>query len=250
LAPRLAFPIENYLEFAKLGKTELLDCSEAERKLLRPFDAPQSFEFMKSIASPDLATWRNQLNNFQAPELGSLLKGDRWGVLHADFVPSIYGDLQQDLYSTDILNQVLQMDQQEVLVNQVLPFVDRLSMAHSVEVRCPFLDYRIVEFVNRLPGHLKIHDADCKYILKKAVAGLLPQELINRPKEGFVQPIYSWMRGTLASWTKEMLFSLPKDLFNHHGLTALHDAFLRGEPAYEAKIWNLVCFSIWCNSRS
>ena len=73
-------------------------------------------------------------------------------------------------------------------------------MANSIEVRCPYLDYRIIEFANRLPGRYKIKNGIVKYIHKKAVKNLLPEAPNDRPKEGFVQPIYAWMQGELNSW--------------------------------------------------
>ena len=95
----------------------------------------------------------------------------------------------------DPLNRCLFVDFETLLPDQVLPFVDRLSMAHSVEVRPPFLDHRIIEFAATMPGRLKIREGRIKHILKQAVAPLLPADLIDRPKEGFLMPINNWPRG-------------------------------------------------------
>src|SRR5262249_9382763 len=84
----------------------------------------------------------------------------------------------------DPLNRALFLDLETLLPDQVLAFVDRLSMAHSVEVRPPFLDHRIVEFAARLRGSTKIKAGRVKHILKMAVNDLLPPELLARPKEG------------------------------------------------------------------
>src|ERR1051325_373098 len=90
--------------------------------------------------------------------------------------------------SRDPLNRALFLDLETLLPDQVLAFVDRLSMAHSVEVRPPFLDHRLVDFVARLPGRLKIRGRRVKSILKEAVKDLLPGDLLERPKEGFIMP--------------------------------------------------------------
>ena len=88
---------------------------------------------------------------------------------------------------------MLEMEWNTQLPDQVLAFIDFLSMAHSVEIRSPFLDYRLVEFVATIPGNMKIRNGNVKDILKKTVGHLLPEEITERPKEGFVLPIFDWM---------------------------------------------------------
>src|SRR3989441_5101106 len=73
--------------------------------------------------------------------------------------------------------------------------VDKMTMATSVEARVPFLDHELVEFAIALPPQLKVRDGVGKYLLKKAVEGLLPHEIIYRPKQGFGAPIAEWFRG-------------------------------------------------------
>ena len=92
-----------------------------------------------------------------------------------------------------------------ILPDQVLTFVDRLSMAHSLEVRSAFLDTEVVEFVASLPGSLKIRNGETKYILKQAAARYFPEEMIRRPKEGFLMPITQWVLGELQPWVRETL---------------------------------------------
>ena len=118
---------------------------------------------------------------------------------------SYYRQLLAHSTAKDPLNTTLEVDQRELLPNQVLPFIDRLSMAHSIEVRSPYLDYRLIEFANRLPGDFKIHQGINKYVHKLAMRGLVPEDLLTRPKEGFVQPIYSWMDTCLKSWVRRRL---------------------------------------------
>ncbi len=104
------------------------------------------------------------------------------------------------LTSHDPLNRILEMEWNTQLPDQVLAFVDYLSMAHSVEVRSPFLDYRLVEYVATIPGALKIRDGIVKDILKRTVEPLLPEGITHRPKEGFVLPVYDWMMEKLKDY--------------------------------------------------
>ena len=245
LAHRLAFPIEHYLLLREQGKTEWRDLEKQNLDLIHPFGSPEQFSFLKSVASRDVAEWRGRLAVFSHRERGQLLTRD---FLHAGGYPEIkdpYQELNGHLTAKDALNKALEIDQKELLPNQVLPFVDRLSMAHSIEVRVPYLDYRIIEFANRLPGNFKIKNGIVKYIHKRAMEKLVPSDLVQRPKEGFVQPIYSWMHGSLKGWVEDNLDSLPEDVFNLEYVKNLKKGFQAGDQTLNAKIWNLVCFGLW-----
>ena len=245
LAHRLAFPVENYLYLISCGKKDWHDLGQEDKESIHPFEGPEQFRFLKSIASRDMAEWRGKLSVFSHPERSRLLTRD---FLYAGGYPEIndtYKDVAKQLTAKDVLNKSLEIDQKELLPNQVLPFVDRLSMAHSIEVRVPYLDYRIIEFANRLPGNFKIKNGIVKYIHKKTMEKLVPSELIQRPKEGFVQPIYSWMHGSLKIWVEDHLDSLPEDIFNLEYVKNLKKGFQAGNQTLNAKIWNLVCFGLW-----
>jgi asparagine synthase (glutamine-hydrolysing) len=96
----------------------------------------------------------------------------------------------------------LRFDQKYFLPDDILTKVDRMSMAHAVEVRPPFLDHRIVEFAATLPVSLKIRGARQKLVLKTLMAGKLPPAVLSRPKVGFDIPAHDWLRGPL----RELLF--------------------------------------------
>ena len=121
----------------------------------------------------------------------------------------------QNLTSRDALNRVLEAEFNGIFPDQVLTFVDRLSMAHALEVRCPFLDTDVVEFVAPIPGTLKIHDGETKYLLKKAALRYFPEEMVRRPKEGFLMPITPWVLGHLQPWVRE---TLSPERLRMHGL--------------------------------
>jgi asparagine synthase (glutamine-hydrolysing) len=243
LTHRLSFPMEHFQRLKGQGKSEHAQFSEDELALLHPFDSPDRFAFLRRIASPVMSEWRDALSVFTTAERARLLMPDFFG----DCLPPVnpYRAFDTGGTARDALNRTLEVEQAELLPNQILPFVDRLSMAHSIEVRCPFLDHRLVEFVDSLPGEFKIRGGVNKYILKKAVEGIIPPEVVNRPKEGFVQPIYSWMHGALRQWTVELLESLPGEIVNLRYVEPIKRAFLDGDTAMNAKIWNLACFSLW-----
>lgn len=248
LAHRLAFPIENYLKMKAGGFHHLHELDEEQSSRIHPFNTPDQFKFLSAIAADRISTWRNRLSVFSESERSELLTGGFRKIIDHK-TQNVYCDIENRLTAGDALNRSLEIDQMELLPNQVLPFVDRLSMAHSVEVRVPYLDYRIIEFANRLPGRMKIYRGMVKYIHKEALKELLPTELLQRPKEGFVQPIYTWMHSHLKQWTKAQLMELPDTLFNMNHVNRLVQAFESGDQTINAKIWNLVCFSIWYRTR-
>lgn len=249
LTHRLAFPVEALLSFRAQGKARREDLAPEELALLAPFDSPGQYNFLDRIAAPRQALWRDHLSVFPLAERLELLSPEFLAALPEGERVDPYAELEAWLTAGDALNRVLEVDQAELLQNQILPFVDRLSMAHSIEVRCPFLDHRLVEYVNRLPGRYKIGGGPGgpinKRILKLAVADLLPEELLARPKEGFVQPIYTWMHGALKDWTLDCLDGLPGELFRAAALAGLRQRFLAGDTGVNAKIWNLACLGLW-----
>lgn len=245
LAHRLAFPMENWLLLQQQGKREWCDLTREDLARLRPFDNEEGFSLLHSVAHREQARWREKLGVFDPSELFDLLTPEFLNLSGSLEAATFWPQITTGLTAVDALNRVLEVDQRDFLPNQILPFVDRLSMAHSIEVRCPYLDHRIVALANSLPGNMKIKNGITKYIHKKSLVGLLPNDLLNRPKEGFVQPIYSWMHGPLRAWTLEALQALPGHWFKPVALEKLTSGFMAGDTKLNAKIWNLVCFSFW-----
>jgi len=161
-------------------------------------------------------------------------------------------DLVRDLYAaagtSDPLNRALFVDFQSLLPDQVLPFVDRLSMAHSVEVRPPFLDHRMIELAATIPGAMKIKAGRVKHILKEAVRDLLPQDLLDRPKEGFIMPINEWILARLRPEVEALLS--PASLAAHgliapEPVQAMLAAHYAGTANHGNRIWNLMMLQSW-----
>lgn len=251
LSHRLAWPMHHYLRFQAQGHTDLDSLDAAQRSLLAPFDTPDQFRFLGQVAHRDQAVWRMRLCVFDEAAKRRLLSDDFMAAALPADTGGLYGGLVGQGTARDPLNAVLEVDQRELLANQVLPFVDRLSMAHSIEVRSPYLDHRIIEFANRLPGRLKINNGVNKYVHKLAVASLVPKELMARPKEGFVQPIYSWMRASLRPWVESTLSPARLSSHGFFRAAAVQDLLNRhfsGPEDLSAQIWNLLCFQVWYDS--
>ena len=104
---------------------------------------------------------------------------------------------QLELARSGVVDRYLRVDQNYYLADDILYKTDRMSMAHSLEVRPPFLDHRIVEFASTLPQRLKIRGFQQKYLLRELMRGKLPERILNRKKTGFDIPTHDWFRGAL-----------------------------------------------------
>ena len=150
--------------------------------------------------------------------------------------------------TSDDLAPYLWLDQKYYLADDILAKSDRMSMAHSVEVRPPFLDHRIVEFAARLPAPLKIHGGQQKIILKELMKDKLPKAILDRPKTGFDIPAHEWLRGPLLPLLTDAL---------HHGTSEYSevfrsdviDRFLRLHLERKANVgyhlWGLLILFLW-----
>jgi asparagine synthase (glutamine-hydrolysing) len=103
------------------------------------------------------------------------------------------------------LNRYLLLDQKYYLQSDILPKLDRMSMAHALEVRPPYLDHRIVEFAASLPQKYKVRGLTLKYLLRELMRGKLPERIIRRKKMGLDIPAHRWFRGPLAPLLHDML---------------------------------------------
>src|SRR5436305_9543224 len=155
-----------------------------------------------------------QLDNFY----GAFSAGERQTMLGSSHVKTTNpyaGYLSYwDARHGSVLSQMLYADQKTYLL-ELLMKQDQMSMANSIESRVPFLDHVFVEFASRVPEHLKIHGKTGKYILKRAVEDLLPQEIIYRPKMGFPTPLRQWFRDERAEPIHKLLLD-PKKLLAEH----------------------------------
>lgn len=148
----------------------------------------------------------------------------------------------------DILSQIMFADLTGYLPDDLLVKVDIASMANSLEVRSPFLDHKFVEFAVAIPNSLKLRHGETKYILKKAFARLLPDEVLERKKMGFSIPIDKWFRHDLREFSYETLLDCNKeikDYFDQKFLKHMLDAHCSGVANYGTKLWLLINFALW-----
>jgi asparagine synthase (glutamine-hydrolysing) len=148
------------------------------------------------------------------------------------------------------INDVLMADTQMVLPNDMLTKVDLMSMANSLEVRVPILDYTVVDFAFTIPTKFKIADGHTKKILKDTFRDVLPDELYTRPKRGFEVPLLKWFRTGLRSLIEDDLlndkFVEEQGIFDLHEIQQLKRQLFSSDPGeVHARIWGLIVFQYW-----
>lgn len=143
------------------------------------------------------------------------------------------------------LSLIQYLDMKTYLPGDILTKVDRASMAHSLEVRVPILDHKFVEWVSGLPPQVKLNGREGKYLFKKALEPVLPNDILYRPKMGFGVPISAWFRGPLRERVRSQLVegSLARSgLFEPAVVRRLVDEHQSGRREHSATLWSLLMF--------
>jgi asparagine synthase (glutamine-hydrolysing) len=146
-----------------------------------------------------------------------------------------------------VVDRVSRLELKSYMANTLLRDTDAMSMAHSLEVRVPLIDHKIVEFATRIPASLKLRDGQTKVLLTEALADLLPPEVINRPKQGFEMPVAHWMRRELRPVLDDLFAPAAvtrRGLFDPTEVGRLYGDFLNGHGIY-MRVWALATLELW-----
>lgn len=149
----------------------------------------------------------------------------------------------------DFLNQMLYLDLKTFMVSLNLTYNDKMSMASSVEVRVPFLDWELAEWVAwNIPPHLKLHRGSTKHILREAMRPMLPPEVLRQRKAGFGAPVDDWLVRDLQPMVDDLLSEASlckRGLFDPDPVRRLIYAHRSGREDYSLQIWQLLTLEIW-----
>jgi asparagine synthase (glutamine-hydrolysing) len=181
-----------------------------------------------------------QKQTFFTPELLKSLNG-------FSTFDSVYQVMKGYTGDKDNLHRALFFDFKTFL-NGLLIVDDKLSMAHSVEARVPFLDNELVDYVSRIPSGLKLQPGQSKIILREAMRGLVPEETIFRRKQGFTPPDQTWYKGKSLKHIKELILgpqSRERQYFRPEAIETILDEHLQDKHNHRFLIWSLMCFEWW-----
>jgi len=165
-----------------------------------------------------------------------------------ELVKRVYEKYKSKSNVDDPLRQMIYLEFKNRLPELLLMRVDKMAMATSVEARVPFLDYRLVEYSFKIDSKIKIKNYITKYILKKSVEGIIPNEIIYRKKQGFAAPMNYWLRNELSNFTKHYLLNSnihKLNLFNKDFIKFLIESPLSNRYDYVQNTWNLLNLFMW-----
>ncbi|HVD86936.1 MAG TPA: asparagine synthase (glutamine-hydrolyzing) [Solirubrobacterales bacterium] len=201
--------------------------------------------FARAAAKADPLERHHAWKEIFAPETRVALAGG--GASGWDPV-DLYRERYAETVSAEPLARMQDVDLGIYLVDDLLVKTDRLSMAHSLELRVPFLDPRVAEFAMALPTRMKVRGFAKKRLLRRALAPLLPKQIVHGRKQGFSIPLAAWLRGPLEPFAREVL--APSTL-ERQGLLApaavapLLDRHLAGREDLSRQIWGLMALTLW-----
>ena len=174
------------------------------------------------------------------PELAQEMRGrDSLALLDAAYDASD---------APSFLEQTVHADVQLYLPDDLLVKMDIASMAHSLEVRSPFLDHRVLEFAAALPARLKLHGLTQKYLLKQVMRGILPDPVLDRRKMGFGVPIDHWFRHELREMAYDVLLdsrARQRGYFRPEVVRRYLDEHVSGRTHHHPRLWSLLMLELW-----
>lgn len=205
--------------------------------------------FLHSLAGSFEESYFRAMSFYFLPEMKTRLYRPGLAAETKDFDAfEVLGKHFRQNRNPDTVTRAQYADIKTYMTEDILVKVDRMSMAHSLEVRSPILDHKLMEFAGRLPSDLKLKGRQSKYIFKKMNEKRLPADILYRKKQGFSIPLAAWMRGELKDFAADTLFSSDSclsDYFHTGYIKTLWEKHQRGLQDYAAPLWGLMMFGLW-----
>ncbi len=196
------------------------------------------FEYFLNNLDDNTESYMSLVGIFDAKEREEILRKNE--EINIDFSP---------LYpKKDWLSGLLEFETKIALPDNLLMKVDKMTMAHAVEARVPFLDHKFVEFSAKIPSNLKLKGFNEKYILRKAMQNKLPREIVNRKKQRFFVPIDNWISKDMKEMTLNLLSegAIQKEgLLNYSYINNVFNNYKKSKLYYARQLWNLLNFELW-----
>lgn len=211
------------------------------------YQALRVAKVFRDSSLPIVQAIRDKTSIWSVGQLQSLLTGDvlrNADCIGEQFMPD---SLWQILHSDrDLVSRLTEIDMQSYMLDDILVKVDRMSMAHALEVRSPLLDHEMVELAAQMPTRMKIRGSQGKHIFRHVLKDKLPLRSIRKGKQGFSVPLRDWFRGRLRDFVHDTLGSeLPDEIFRKEAVEKTLAEHHRGAIDHANRIWLLLTFASW-----
>lgn len=154
----------------------------------------------------------------------------------------------QQASGADVLDVMLEVDTTTFLAGDLIPKIDIATMAYALEARSPLLDHQLMEFAASIPAEFKVRGREKKWIFRQALRGWIPDEILDRPKQGFTVPIDQWLRADLQELVRSVLLdpsTLGRGYFRPQAVRSLLERQSAGSDADSKPLWALFMFELW-----
>lgn len=209
---------------------------------------PQVFRgkaFLGNLARSPWEAYLHSVSRIDETDKARLLKPDVKGALGGYRTAELFADLYANARAADPLSRIQYIDFKTYLPDDILVKVDRASMANSLEVRCPLLDHRLVEYAASLPWQTKLQGGRSKLILKDALRELVPAAILGRPKMGFSIPVAEWLREGLRPLVEAEVLGSGSEFFDPATLLHMWRQQLSGRRDRTSELWAVLMFNRW-----
>ncbi|MFZ1699210.1 MAG: asparagine synthase (glutamine-hydrolyzing) [Pyrinomonadaceae bacterium] len=225
------------------------------RNLIRPLSealphGARGKNYLFNISLDAAGRYIDSISHFNGPRKRRLYSNEIRTKMNGSFArgEKLYRDITDNSVTEDAIENLLYLDSKTYLPSDILTKVDRMSMASSLETRSPLLDHRLIEYVTRIPSHLKLKGRETKYIFKKAIANLVPNDILHREKQGFGVPLSEWINQQL----KERIIgdlsdrrSIERGYFDPKYVNLLIGEHARGRRDHSHALWTLWMLELW-----
>jgi asparagine synthase (glutamine-hydrolysing) len=205
--------------------------------------------FIHNISLDPIDRYLDSVSVFSRLNKESLYTADfRNRLQDGEWTTRCFHELAGKANTGNSLDKLLYIDSKTYLPGDIMTKVDRMSMAVSLEARAPLLDHKLIDFVMRIPASMKLAGNETKHILKRAIKELVPQEILNRPKQGFGVPVQEWINLQLRDRIHDVLSDTrtrQRGYLDSRYVNLLLDEHERGRRDHSTSLWALLMLELW-----
>jgi len=214
----------------------------------RPNPLRRAKRFVAGASRPRVERYLRWMSAFNEDHKRDLYTRDFYQETAAYDIAGVFRPWFKQANGAGVIDAALLTDTMTYLPNDLLVKMDIASMAVSLEARSPFLDHHVMEFAASLPENLKLRGLKKKYLLKRVLKKLVPEENLMRGKMGFGVPIGHWFRGAMQPFLRETLLSdkaLKRGLFKPESVRCFVDQHVNGQNDHSHRLWSLLMLELW-----